>query len=74
MSDPSAEEIAAQLTSEQRAILLATPESWREADALPDGLFDCDETYDSGTAKERCFWSPTEFGKQVRALVEAEKG
>ena len=74
MSDPSAEEIARGLTPRQREIVLSTPENWAEADALPDDLFDYDETYDSETAEETRFWSPTELGKQVRDIVSHEEG
>lgn len=72
MDEPSAEEIAARLTPEQGVIVLGTPESWREADALPDGLFDFDETYDPETAAETRFWVPTELGKQVQEIARAE--
>ena len=72
MDDPSAEEIAAGLTPRQRLIVLAVPGSWEDADALPDGLFDYDETYNSDKAAEAGFWSPTDLGKQVHAIVDAE--
>ncbi|MDB5577731.1 MAG: hypothetical protein JWR80_2907 [Bradyrhizobium sp.] len=72
MDAPSAKEIAAHLTPRQRLIVLATPQSWNEADALPDGLFEYDETYHSGTAQESGFWSPTDLGKQVHAILDAE--
>jgi len=72
MPEPSAKVIAAGLTPRQRDIVLSAPENWTEADALPDGLFDYDETYDSETAAESGFWCPTELGHQVRAIVAPE--
>ncbi len=50
------------------------PENWREADTLPEGLFEYDETYDSETAEESGFWSLTDLGQLVHAIVAAENG
>jgi hypothetical protein len=72
MSDPSPHEIASSLTPGQREIVILGPKNWDEADALPEGLFDYDETYDPDTAEESCFWSPTDLGKLVYDIVVAE--
>lgn len=74
MSDASPHEIASSLTPDQREMVMTSPESWREADTLPEGLFEYDETYDSETAEELGFWSLTDLGKQVHAIVSAEDG
>jgi hypothetical protein len=74
ISDPSPHEIASSLTPDQREMMMTGAENWREADTLPEGLFEYDETYDSETAEESGFWSLTDLGKQVHAVVSAEDG
>ena len=74
MSDPLPHEIASSLTPNQREMMMTGSDNWREADTLPEGLFEYDETYDSETAEELGFWSLTDLGKQVYAIVSAEDG
>jgi len=66
----SPEAIAASLNAEQREIVLNGPNSFSEADAIPEGLFEEDLVYDRETGKETYFWTPTELGRSVRDLLE----
>jgi len=68
----SAEAIAASLSDAQREIILVGPDSFAEADAIPEDLFDYDLSWDPETGDEEHFWEPTELGRKVRELVQAE--
>ena len=73
-SDPSPHEAASSLTADQREMMMTGPENWRDADTLPEGLFEYAETYHSETAEESGFWSLSALGKQVHAIVAGEEG
>jgi hypothetical protein len=72
MSNSSPQEIASSLTPEQREMVMIGPINWRQADTLPEGLFEYDEIYDSETAQEIGTWQLTDLGKQVYALVASQ--
>lgn len=69
MTEISPEAIAAQLDQRQRDIVEGGPESFAEADALPEGLFEMDLTWDRETGDEHFFWEITELGRKVRDLL-----
>lgn len=69
MSDLQSEarDIIAELTEEQRRIVLDNPRTFEEADAINavDDLFEYEESWDS------YYWNATELGRAVRELLEA---
>lgn len=67
----SSEAIAASLSEAQREIVLYGPSSFAEADAIPEDLYDEDLTVEED-CDEVFFWTATELGRQVRALLEAQ--
>jgi len=67
---PTPKDIAASLTPEQREIVLRGPQSFAEADAIPEDLFEYDLSWDRESGDEEHFWTPTALGHQVRALLE----
>ena len=69
---PTPEDIVASLTPEQREIVQFGPESFAEADSIPEDLFEYDLSWDreSESGDETHFWTPTALGHQVRALLE----
>jgi hypothetical protein len=72
MSLSSPEAIVASLTDAQRDIVRYGPTSFAEADAIPEDLYDEDLVWDRETGDEDYFWTPTELGRQVRDLLEAQ--
>jgi len=68
--DPTPQEIVARLSVEQQDIILSGPDSFREADAIPEGLFEHDVVYDPEEGDESHIWIATDLGRQVRDLIE----
>ena len=69
MTDPTPQDIFAALSPEQREIIFHGPVSFREADAIPEGLFEYDLVYADGD--ETHIWMVTSLGRQVRELIDA---
>lgn len=62
--------LAAKLSQAQRDIMLSGPDSFAEADTLPEGLFEMDVSWDRETGDESVFWEITERGRKVRDLLD----
>jgi len=71
MLDPH--EIVAGLNAAQRDIVLSGPTSFAEADALPEGLFEGDLSWDRETGDESYSWVETELGQKVRDILRARE-
>lgn len=71
MIDLTPEEIVARLSVLQQDIILSGPDSFRDADAIPEGLFEHDVVYDPGEGDESHIWTATDLGRQVRDLIDA---
>jgi hypothetical protein len=73
MNDPTPQAIASGLSPKQRDIISSGPENFSEADAIPEGLFEHDLTYDRDEGDETHVWIATDLGRQVRQLIDAEE-
>ena len=69
MPDPTAEAIVTRIDAAQRELVLDGPDSFAEADSLPDGLFEHDLSWDRESGEESHFWEATELGQAVRELL-----
>jgi len=69
MIDETLRAIAAALSPKQREIISHGPESFREADAIPEGLFDHDLIYADGD--ETHIWMVTDLGRTIQELIDA---
>ena len=72
MMQGSPKAIAESLNGAQREIVRSGPTSFADADAIPEGLFDYDLSWDRDGGDELHVWEPTELGRAVRDLIEAE--